>query len=165
MVTELHIGLQLVRVDIDATAALYRNADTRAGADECTCASCKNFAAQRAKAYPDSSVRWSSARVSPGLNSAAQRLTSVVGCRPVSSTLLRQVVVVARAGCWLGRRSWRGQIRNVFEIEELRHVGLCGVALRQGGQSETFLDKRQERGKVRNGVRNIVWLGKGRHDE
>ena len=54
MVTELRIGQQLVRVDIDATAALYSNAETRAGSDECSCASCRNFAAQRAKAYPDS---------------------------------------------------------------------------------------------------------------
>jgi hypothetical protein len=56
MVTELRIGQQLVRIDTEATAALYRSADTHAGANECTCASCRNFAEQRATAYPDSFV-------------------------------------------------------------------------------------------------------------
>ncbi|HYG97947.1 MAG TPA: hypothetical protein VD837_02370 [Terriglobales bacterium] len=56
MFTELRIGQQLVRVDREATAAFYGSTDTRAGAHECTCASCRNFAEQRATAYPDSFV-------------------------------------------------------------------------------------------------------------
>lgn len=56
MVTELRIGHQLVHIDTEATATLYRSPATLARADECTCASCRNFAEQRATAYPDSFI-------------------------------------------------------------------------------------------------------------
>ena len=53
METELCVGQQKVRFDRDATAALYRDTITAPNADECGCISCKNFAAQRSKAYPE----------------------------------------------------------------------------------------------------------------
>ena len=53
MERELHLGQQRIRFDREATAALYRDTITVAGAESCTCISCKNFAAQRANVYPE----------------------------------------------------------------------------------------------------------------
>ena len=50
---QIRVGEQLVRFDPQATTALYENTITKAGADECGCTYCRNFAAQRMKAYPD----------------------------------------------------------------------------------------------------------------
>jgi hypothetical protein len=52
MNTELRIGQQLITFDPEATVALYANPLTVAGANECSCTSCKNFAAQRTSVYP-----------------------------------------------------------------------------------------------------------------
>lgn len=49
---ELRVGHQKIRFDRDATVALYRDYIKTAGADSCTCASCRNFALQRGSAYP-----------------------------------------------------------------------------------------------------------------
>jgi hypothetical protein len=48
----VQLGSQTVKFDREATAALYRDAITTAGANDCNCAYCKNFAAQRTAAYP-----------------------------------------------------------------------------------------------------------------
>jgi hypothetical protein len=50
---ELFVGRQRIRFNREATIVLYRDIITAPGADTCTCISCKNFAAQRGKAYPD----------------------------------------------------------------------------------------------------------------
>jgi hypothetical protein len=50
---ELQIGQQMVRFDREATVALYRDKFTTPGADQCSCISCENFAAQRTKVYPE----------------------------------------------------------------------------------------------------------------
>jgi hypothetical protein len=50
---ELQVGQQNIRFDREATVALYRDTITVPGADRCICISCKNFAAQRDKAYPE----------------------------------------------------------------------------------------------------------------
>jgi len=52
----LRVGQQVVSYDLEATNALYANTLAKAGADECDCGSCRNFAAQRTKAYPDEFV-------------------------------------------------------------------------------------------------------------
>ena len=52
MEVELSVGQQRIVFDRAATVALYRDTVTVAGADRCTCISCKNFAVQRSKAYP-----------------------------------------------------------------------------------------------------------------
>jgi hypothetical protein len=53
MERELHVGRQKIRFDPEATVLLYRDVITVPGADECGCISCKNFAAQRRKVYPE----------------------------------------------------------------------------------------------------------------
>lgn len=52
MDNELYVGEQKVRFDRDQTAALYRDILATPGADQCTCASCKNFATQRTTIFP-----------------------------------------------------------------------------------------------------------------
>ena len=52
MNTQVQVGPQTAKFDRDATAALYRDTIKTAGADDCSCMSCKNFAAQRKAAYP-----------------------------------------------------------------------------------------------------------------
>jgi hypothetical protein len=47
---ELSLGQQKIKFDRAATVGLYRN--SVAGADECKCLYCKNFAAQRSSVYP-----------------------------------------------------------------------------------------------------------------
>jgi hypothetical protein len=49
--TELHISPQHAKYDRNSTIALYRETITKAGADECNCTYCQNFAAQRTSAY------------------------------------------------------------------------------------------------------------------
>jgi hypothetical protein len=51
--TELCMGQQKILFDREATAALYRQTIVVPGADQCTCISCKNFAAQRGKVFPE----------------------------------------------------------------------------------------------------------------
>lgn len=53
MQSELQIGQQMIRFDREATVALYRDTITTPDADRCTCVSCKNFAAQRSRVYPE----------------------------------------------------------------------------------------------------------------
>jgi hypothetical protein len=53
MPVEIHVGQQVASIDRDATAALYVDTINLAGADECGCTNCKNFAAQRASAFPE----------------------------------------------------------------------------------------------------------------
>jgi hypothetical protein len=53
---KLQVGRQKIRFDREATVALYRDKITAAGADECSCAYCKNFAAYRDRAYPEGFV-------------------------------------------------------------------------------------------------------------
>ena len=53
MNAQLRNGQQVVNYDCVQTVRLYANAITAAGADECTCVNCKNFAAQRTKGYPE----------------------------------------------------------------------------------------------------------------
>ena len=53
MEKELCVGQQKILFDRDATAALYRQTIRVPGADNCTCTSCKNFAAQRGKVFPE----------------------------------------------------------------------------------------------------------------
>lgn len=48
---ELRLGDQLIRYDREATAAAY-SAIPYGDADRCACIYCRNFAAQRANAYP-----------------------------------------------------------------------------------------------------------------
>lgn len=50
---ELHLGDQMARFDRDATVATYNLLSSR-GAERCNCIHCRNFAAQRATAYPES---------------------------------------------------------------------------------------------------------------
>jgi hypothetical protein len=50
---ELRIGDQLVRYDRELTLHAYAQIE-KGGAEECGCSHCKNFAAQRALAYPGS---------------------------------------------------------------------------------------------------------------
>jgi hypothetical protein len=52
MKRELSLGQQKILFDPEATAVLYRDTFTVAGADSCSCAGCKNFAFQRDKIYP-----------------------------------------------------------------------------------------------------------------
>ena len=49
--TEMRIGDQTIRYDRDATVAAYRSLE-QGFAEECGCIFCRNFAAQRAVAYP-----------------------------------------------------------------------------------------------------------------
>jgi hypothetical protein len=53
MQNELVDRRQKILFDHDATIALYRDTITVPGADRRTCDSCKNFAAQRGKVFPD----------------------------------------------------------------------------------------------------------------
>ena len=50
---ELALHSQKVRFSREATIALYRDVINMPGADRCTCTYCRNFAAQRNKAYPE----------------------------------------------------------------------------------------------------------------
>jgi hypothetical protein len=50
---ELRLGDQLARFDREATAAAYELLPS-GGAERCNCVYCRNFAAQRATAYPES---------------------------------------------------------------------------------------------------------------
>ena len=54
MENELSVGQQKVLFDREATTELYRQTITTPGTDSCTCISCKNFAAQRGKLFPES---------------------------------------------------------------------------------------------------------------
>jgi hypothetical protein len=53
MEKELSVGQQKVLFDREATVELYCQAITKPGADSCICISCKNFAAQRGKIFPE----------------------------------------------------------------------------------------------------------------
>ena len=53
MQSELRLLQQTVRFDREATTVLYWDTITVPDADECACISCKNFAAQRSKLYPE----------------------------------------------------------------------------------------------------------------
>ena len=53
MEKELCVGQQKILFDRDATVALYRQTITVPGADNCSCISCKNFATQRGKVFPE----------------------------------------------------------------------------------------------------------------
>ena len=53
MEKELSVGQQKVLFNLGATAELYRETITMPGADSCTCISCKNFAAQRGRVFPE----------------------------------------------------------------------------------------------------------------
>jgi hypothetical protein len=53
MEKELQVGRQKIRFDREGTVALYRDTITVSGADQCGCLSCKNFSAQRSKAYSE----------------------------------------------------------------------------------------------------------------
>jgi len=53
MERELGLAKQKVLFDREATLDLYRRTLTTPGADGCTCISCKNFAAQRGKVFPE----------------------------------------------------------------------------------------------------------------
>ena len=53
MAQEFQVSGQKIRFDREATVALYRETVTVAGANECTCTYCRNFAAHRDKAYPE----------------------------------------------------------------------------------------------------------------
>jgi hypothetical protein len=57
MEMELCVGRQKIRFNREATIALYRDALTVPGADQCSCISCKNFAAQRSTVYPEEFLR------------------------------------------------------------------------------------------------------------
>lgn len=48
---EFRLGDQLIRYDREATANAY-SAFPGGGADRCSCAHCRNFAAQRTSIYP-----------------------------------------------------------------------------------------------------------------
>jgi len=50
---ELRLDQQRILFDRDATVALYRQTITVPGANNCSCISCKNFAGQRGKTFPD----------------------------------------------------------------------------------------------------------------
>jgi|SRR5215469_12617055 len=50
---ELRVGLQRVRFNCEATRGLYRDLIAVPGSERCTCISCKNFAAQRTKIFPE----------------------------------------------------------------------------------------------------------------
>jgi hypothetical protein len=50
--TELRIGDQLIRFDLDATLLAYSQLE-QGDADRCTCTGCRNFALLREKVYPD----------------------------------------------------------------------------------------------------------------
>ena len=58
METELSLGQQKIRFDREATVTLYRDTITVPGADRCRCISCKNFAAQRRKIYPEEFLKF-----------------------------------------------------------------------------------------------------------
>jgi hypothetical protein len=49
---QLNVGQQKILFDREATAALYRQTIMVPGADQCSCISCKNFVAQRGRAFP-----------------------------------------------------------------------------------------------------------------
>ena len=49
---ELRLGDQAITDDRDTTAHIYRSIE-KGSADECGCADCQNFAAQRAAIYPE----------------------------------------------------------------------------------------------------------------
>lgn len=51
--TQIRIGDQIVAHDRDATQLIYSKIE-RGDADECGCSYCRNFAAQRASAFPGS---------------------------------------------------------------------------------------------------------------
>jgi hypothetical protein len=53
MERELSLAQQKVLFDQEATLDLYRRTLGTPGADGCTCISCKNFAAQRGKVFPE----------------------------------------------------------------------------------------------------------------
>jgi hypothetical protein len=53
MEKELSLGQQKVLFDREATVELYRQTITIPGADSCSCISCKNFAAQRGRVFPE----------------------------------------------------------------------------------------------------------------
>ena len=63
---ELLVGHQKIRFDRDATVALYSDYIKTAGADSCTCASCRNFALQRGRAYPEQFLLLNELGVNPG---------------------------------------------------------------------------------------------------
>lgn len=54
---ELSVGRQRIRFNRETTTSLYRDTIAIPGADQCTCTSCKNFAAQRTKLYPKEFLR------------------------------------------------------------------------------------------------------------
>jgi hypothetical protein len=58
MERELSFGQQRIRFDREATAGLYRDIITVPGSECCTCISCKNFAAQRTKVFPEEFLRF-----------------------------------------------------------------------------------------------------------
>jgi len=53
MEEELCLGHQRVRFNREATSGLYRDLIRVPGSERCTCISCKNFAAQRTKVFPE----------------------------------------------------------------------------------------------------------------
>lgn len=53
MKRELYVGRQKVLFNREATVVLYRDTFTVPDADWCGCVSCRNFASQRGKIYPE----------------------------------------------------------------------------------------------------------------
>jgi len=55
---ELYVGQQKILFDREATVALYRQTIMVPGADQCSCISCKNFAAQRGTIFAETFLQF-----------------------------------------------------------------------------------------------------------
>jgi hypothetical protein len=56
--TKLYVGQQKILFDREATVALYRQTIMVPGADQCSCISCKNFAAQRGTIFAETFLQF-----------------------------------------------------------------------------------------------------------
>jgi hypothetical protein len=57
MESQILVGQQKIRFDREVTLRLYCELIKIGGADGCSCTSCRNFAAQRSRAYPKEFLR------------------------------------------------------------------------------------------------------------
>ena len=69
-----------------------------------------------------------------------------------------QTIEITGPACALLRRNWRNLPGHIHQVEELRHIHLHCIALRQRRQFEPRLDELEDRGVVGHCVRDVVLL-------
>src|SRR5690349_19118356 len=74
-----------------------------------------------------------------------------------------QTIEITGPTCTLLRRNWRNLPRHIHQVEELRHIHLHCIALRQRRQFEPRPDELENRGVVGHCVRDVVLLCEWRH--